>query len=166
MALSGLCTYQNVIDRMADLGLATASDDNADTVELVERKIIEAAGRLELKLTARVQKIISPNQTDAYNNTPAQIVAKITNEGKAFLRICAESFTLQACFREGSTKFRFKYEEAGDAIDKILKDINAVCVSDFEDVFPLLTYDQDGNGTISLMERAFSNTLSSIRVTV
>lgn len=166
MALTGLCTYQNVVDRMADLGLATASQNDADTVELVERKMPEAFARLELKLTARVQRILSPYQTDAFNNTPAMIVAAMTTEAKAFLKICAESVTLQACFREGSVKFRFRFAEAGDTIDKILNQIDKVCNSDFEEVFPLLTYDQDGSGTISLMERAFSNVLSSVRVTV
>ena len=165
MALVGLCTYQNVVDRMKDLGLATASSEDSDTVELVERKILQVNEELELDLTAKVQRLISPYQTDAYDNTPALIVSKITAEGKAYLKRCATAYAVRACFEEGDVRFRFRFAEAGDTIDKVLKRWDALCSNEFEKVFPLLTYDQDGSGTVSLMERAFSNILSSIRVT-
>jgi hypothetical protein len=166
MALSGLCTYEDVIARMADVGLATASEDDAVAAEIIERKIAQANADIELDLIKRVQKIISPYAMDNFNNTPAQVVAKITPEAKVFLNQCAVIYTIRSIFEEGETRMRFKYQEAGDTVSKVLARWDRLAKEEFASICPLLTFDQDGNGTITLMERLLMNTFTSIRVTV
>lgn len=165
MALSDLCNYDDVISRMADVGLATASEDNDAAVEIIERKRVQADKKIELDLIKKVAKVIAPYPTDFYNHTPAQIVALISDEAKAFLNETAICYTLRAMYEEGDTRLRFRFQEAGDALDKVLKRWDALCAKEFDEICPLLTFDQDGSGTVTLMERLLMRQVSSVRVT-
>lgn len=165
-ALAGLCSYDDVINRMADVGLASASEELAKTVELINRKITQAHKDFTLDLISVVQKKLAPQQVDGYNHTPAEIVAEITDEAKGFCEKCVSTYTLRAMFEEGETRMRFKWVEAGDTISNVLKRWDALCLKEFDKLIPLLTFDQDGNGSITTIERLFMNTFSSVRVSV
>lgn len=164
--LSGLCSYTDVIGRMEDIGLASASDDPEKNTEIIERKILQGEKKLTLDLTAKVQKILNPFPVDPFNNTPAQIVDKATAEAKAFLNECAIVYTIRAIYEEGELRMRFRFQEAGDVIGKALSRWDKLCIQEFDKVCPLLTFDQDGSGTATLLERLFMNRFSSVRVTV
>lgn len=164
--LSGLCSYDDVVSRMADVGLATASEEPGKSVDLINRKLTQAHEDFTLDLTAVVQKKLAPQQVDAYDHTPGEIVDRITDEGKAFCKKCVAVYTIRAMFEEGETRMRFKWVEAGDTISNVLKRWDALCTKEFDKIVPLLTFDQDGNGSITTIERLFMNTFSSVRVSV
>lgn len=165
MALTGLCTYEDVIARMADVSLAAASDDAQAAVEIIERKITQAEADIELDLIKAVQRIIAPYPTDVFANTSAQIVAKITDEAKAYLNQCAVIYTIRGIFEEGETRMRFRFQEAGDTVRTVLDRWDKMAKVEFASICPLLTFDQDGSGTITLFERLMMNQATSIRVT-
>lgn len=164
--LTNLCTYDDVVSRMADIGLASASEEDSDNTEIIERKRGQADKQITLDLTIKLQKVIMPFATDYYNNTPTELIGKLTAEGKEFLRECAVVYTIRGIYEEGEARMRFRFQDAGDTIEKILKRWDLLCVKKFEEICPLLTFDQDGSGTITLMERLLMQTFTSVRVTV
>lgn len=166
MALSGLCTYEDVIARMADVSLATATDDPQATAEIIGRKINQAHADIELDLIAQVQKRIAPFDTDGFGNTPSVIVSRITTEAKAFLNQTAVVRTIGLVLEEGETRMRFRFAEAGTVVSDVLKRWDAMYLKEFNKALPLLTFDQDGNGSITLFERLLMNNFTSKRITV
>lgn len=166
MALSNLCTNGDVLNRMKDSGLATASTDDTEIADTIYRKRLQADEQIEMDLISRVQKCMAPYDVDAYNNTPSAVVEKITAASKALLKQCAVVYTIRAMYEEGEPRLRFRYEEAGDVISKALTRWDRVCKEELDKVFPLLLFDLDGNGTITTAERLFTNQFSSVRITM
>lgn len=166
MSLANLCTNADVLNRMKDSGLATASSDDTEIAETIFRKRLQADEQIEMDLISRVQKYMAPYQTDAYNNTPAMVVATITSASVTLLKHTAIAYTIRGMFEEGENRLRFRYEEAGDVISKQLSRWDRVCREELEKVFPLLLFDVDGNGTITTAERLFTNQFSSVRITM
>ena len=168
MPLSGICTYTDVIARMADVSMATASDDDAVNAEIIDRKILQAEDELTLDLTKKIQKIIAPYQTDAYNHTPAEIVDLITDEAKLFLNKCGVLYTISAVYEEGVNRLKFPGQD-GEAESKSLKDTakywKDLACKEFESICPLLTFNQDGSSTVTLLKRLLMQQTSSVRVT-
>jgi hypothetical protein len=151
---------------MPEAGLATASSDAADTTEIINRKIAQANAQLEMDLISRVQKCMAPYQVDAYDNTPSEVVATITTASETMLNQCAITYTIRAMFEEGESRMRFRYEEAGDSISRMMARWDKKCKEELDKVFPLLLFDVSGDGTITTAERLFTNQFSSVRVTM
>jgi len=166
MAITNLCTNADVLNRMKDSGLATASSDDTEIAETIYRKRQQADEQIEMDLISRVQKCMAPYQVDANNNTPSMVVATITSASTTLLKHCAIAYTIRAMFEEGESRARFRWEEAGDAIAKPLARWDRVCKEEFEKVFPLLLFDVNSDGTVTTAERLFTNQFSSVRVTM
>lgn len=164
LLLSELCTDTDVRDRMADLGLATADTEEKVVVEAVNRKIQIAQEKLELEMLSRIQRAIAPYQTDSSDNAPVTTITKLTAASKSLLKTCAVEWTLYYLFEEGETRMRFKWEDAGDAISRTLTRLRNEKNAALDVVWPLLTFDLDANGTITTLERMFTNRLSSVRI--
>lgn len=164
--MTGLCDYEDIISRMADVSMATASDDESFNAEVIQRKLTQTDVDLTLKLTKKVQKVINPFLTDAYNHTPAQIVELITDEAKAFLKETAIVTTIKNIYEEGVNRLRFPGQEEADNLKKVAKYWSDLAEEEFESVCPLLTFNQDGSSTVTLLERLLMQRTGSVRVTV
>jgi hypothetical protein len=165
MALTGLCTSDDVLKRLANPALAVADTDEGVIAEAVDRKIDIAHEKLELTLISRVQQAIAPYQK--YNDlTPAAIVALLTTESKLLMKTCAVEWVLYYLFEEGESTLRFKYDEAQTAISQKMDRLRREKDAALDIVWPLITFNIDGSSTVSDLERMLTNRVRSISVSM
>lgn len=164
--LSGLCSYSDVVGQ-ADVSLASASTDAEEITEVIENGIKQGHADLTMDLVKKIQKIIAPNPTDYYLNTPSTLVNDLlTDEAKVFLNQAAVYYSIRAAYRKGKGTMRFRFQEAGDVVSKETKDWDVLCKEEFASICPLLTFYQTGDRTvITYLERLMMMRQSSIRVT-
>jgi hypothetical protein len=169
LATDELCTNDDVRERMRDVGIAAVSQDEDEQEALITRKRAQARKQLILDLKARLAVYMQPlgeypGGVLSTIETPEDLLATLTN--KEVLNELAVIYTVCALLEEGEGRLRFQYEQASDAISRMLDRWEKKKREKFENTFRLLTFDINGDGSISTFERLFSNRVSSIRFIV
>lgn len=162
MILSALCTSDNVKERV-DSRIAVADTDEGVNEEAITRKIPIGQEKLEIRMLSKIQLALQPERT--YNDkTPRQILATLNAASLEMLRTVAVEWTIYYLFEEGEAKLRFMYEQASEFIGKQTDRKGAIKDQSLDEVWSLLEFDLDGNMTIDDIERSFTNTSSSVRI--
>jgi hypothetical protein len=163
--LSGLWTAQDVFDRMGDGGLAVGDTDTAKVTEVAERKLLLAHEDLQLDLIGHIQRTLAPYQENHLWQAPETILTKLHNP--TLLKKVGVYYTICLMLEEGELLMRFKFAEAGDEISKANNRFEKRRKEAYDAMWSQLLFDTDGNGTITTLERMFTNpATSSVRVSV
>jgi hypothetical protein len=168
-ATSQFGTSADILDRMADVGLMSASQDDTTNGVLVDRKGIQARTQLISDLLVKIAKWMQPlgsypgGVLASSLNSPDDVLATLTNW--TVLNETWVIYSVAAMLEEGEVRMRFKYEDAGTAIDKALDRWEKKKTQSFESRWALLAFDLNQDGQLTFVERQWSNKLSSVRVT-
>jgi hypothetical protein len=160
---------EDIFNRLKEISLAAVSQDDAVQGEIVARKGMQARNQLIEDLCEKIASAMQPlgsypgSVFSSALDSPEDILATLTN--KDVLRETWVVYTVYAIFEEGEARLRFKFEDAGEVISKMLDRWERKCKRLFDRGWKRAAFDLNGDGVLTYLERGFSNTLSSVRVT-
>lgn len=160
---------EDVLERTESVGLMAASQDATKQAALIARKGKLGRDLLISDLLTKIAKAMQPlgsypgGVLSSSLNSPDDVLKTWTNPermGQAWV-----VYVICAMLEEGEVRLRFKYEDAGEAIGKMISRWEKKKLDAFESSWPLCAFDLNGDGQLTYVERGFTNKLSSVRVT-
>jgi hypothetical protein len=178
--LSGLCTYQDVIDRAKDVpALASGNSEESDHTEVAERKITQIHAELDLQMSSWIKERLDRlgyTNTDYIATgvlaTPAAVLATLSASSETYMNRLAVTYAVYAMLEEAQTLHRFKHGEASAQITDAMilwggsDGRGGLKGSEWKTVQPLLFFDLNGDASEDSLETLIRSTISSQRIYV